>query len=344
MISLLLSALRAISKTVLSRSSLVAENLALRQQLAVLNRRAPRPRLRARDRDRVFWVLLRRLWSGWSEALVLVQLSTVIGWHRQGFRLYWTWKSRGRRPGRRGVGAEVRGLIKEMAAANPIWGALRIHGELLKLGIEVSQRTVGRLMPRERKPPSQTWRAFLENQVQDLASMDFFVVPTATFRVLYVLIILRHEKRRIVHVNVTEHPSAEWTAQQVVNAFPWDEAPRFLMRHRDSIYSSAFSKRVRGLGLEEVKSAPRSPWQNPYAERVIGTIRRELTDHVIVLGERHLLHLLKEYIGYYHEARCHLSLDKDSPLGREVQGVERGDVVAFPQVGGLHHRYERRAA
>jgi len=231
-----------------------------------------------------------------------------------------------------------------MAKANPTWGTPRIHGELLMLGVDISERTVGRWMPKKRKPPSQTWRTFLENHVKDIASMDFFVVPTATFRVLYVLVILRNDRRRIVHVNVTGHPTAEWTAQQVVEAFPWDEAPRFLMRDRDGIYGAVFSSRVKGLEIEEVKSAPRSPWQNAYVERVIGSIRRELTDRVIVLGGKHLLRLMHDYVDYYNESRTHLSLGKDSPSGREVQGPELGEVVAFPQVGGLHHRYERRAA
>ena len=342
MLSLLLAAVRALLAAAISRSSLVAENVALRQQLAVLRRGAPRPRLRRRDR--AFWVIVRRLWPGWRGSLVLVRPETVIRWHRRGFRLFWTWKSRRGRRGRPGTAAGVRALISQMAGANPLWGAPRIHGELLKLGIEISESTVGRSMPKQRKPPSQTWRTFLDNHVADLASMDFLVVPTATFSLLYVLVILRHERRSIVHVNVTEHPTAEWTAQQVVEAFPWDEAPRFLMRDRDGIYGPVFSKRVRGLGIEEVKSAPRSPWQNPFVERVIGTLRRELIDHVIVFGERHLLRLLKEYVAYYGTSRTHLSLEKDAPSGREVQGPERGDVVVFPRVGGLHHRYERRAA
>jgi len=194
--------------------------------------------------------------------------------------------------------ADVRALIKEMAEANTGWGAPRIHGELLKLGFDVCQRTVGRLMPRRRKPPSQTWRTFLDNHVKDIASMDFFVVPTVTFQLLYVLVVLRHDRRRIVHVNVTRHPTAEWTAQQVVEAFPWDEAPRFLMRDRDGIYGAAFTRRVAGLGIEEVKSAPRSPWQNPFVERVIGSLRRELINHVVVLDERHLKRLMNEYLDY----------------------------------------------
>jgi transposase InsO family protein len=274
----------------------------------------------------------------------VVQPATVIRWHREGFRLYWRWRSRASRCGRPRTDAEIRNLIREMARANPLCGAPRLHGELLKLGLDVSQRTVSRVIGRQRKPPSQAWRAFLDNHLKELASLDFFVVPTASFRVLYVLVVLRHDRRRIAHVNVTSKPTAEWTAQQVVEAFPWDEAPRFLMRDRDAIFGDAFRRRVRGLRIEEVISAPRSPWQNPLAERVIGTLRRELTDHVIGLDERHLLRMLREYVAYYHASRTHLSLAKDAPLGREVQGPWLGNVVAIPQVGGLHHRYERRAA
>ena len=289
-------------------------------------------------------MLLRQLRSCWQDALILVQPATVIRWHREGFRLYWRWKSRTSAWGRHRIDAEIRDLIREMAQVNPLWGAPRLHGELLKLGIDVSQRTVSRLMDRQRRPPSQTWRTFLDNHVKELAALDFFVVPTASFRLLHVLVVLRHDRRRIAHVNVTAIPTAEWTAQQVVEAFPWDEAPRFLMRDRDSIHGAAFRRRVKGLGITEVLSAPRSPWQNPFAERVIGTLRRELTNHVIVLDERHLLRLLKEYVEHYNSTRTHLSLEKDTPLGREVQGPELGAVVAIPQVGGLHHRYERRAA
>lgn len=342
MLELVLLALRTVWAALRRRGAVVAENLALRHQLGVLRRSAKRPQLRRFDR--ALWVMLRRLWRGWSEAVILVRPETVIGWHRQGFRLFWRWKSRRGRPGRPGTNAEVRALIKQMAEANSTWGAPRIHGELLKLGIEISQSTVGRLMPKHRKPPSQTWRTFLDNHVKDIASMDFFVVPTVTFRVLYVFVVLAHDRRRILQFNVTEHPTAEWTAQQVVEAFPWDTAPRYVVRDRDGIYGDAFSERVEGLGIEQVLSAPRSPWQNPYAERVIGSIRRELLDHVIVLNERHLLRLMKSYTDYYHESRTHLSLAKDAPNVRPVQPPAMGEVVELPQVGGLHHRYERRAA
>jgi transposase InsO family protein len=230
-----------------------------------------------------------------------------------------------------------------MALANPLWGAPRIHGELLKLGLDVSQRTVARLMPRRPKPPSQTWRTFLQNHLADLVSVDFFVVPTATFRVLYVFVVLLPHRRQVVHFNVTDSPTAAWTAQQIVETFPDESAPRYLLRDRDSIYGGEFQRRVKGMRIAEVLTAPRSPWQNPFAERVIGTIRRELLDHVIVLNEGHLRRRLRSYLRYYHCSRTHLALDKDAPEPRAVEPPQHGRVVALPQVGGLHHRYVRRA-
>jgi putative transposase len=219
-----------------------------------------------------------------------------------------------------------------------------VHGELLKLGINISERTVSRWMPRRRKPPSQAWRAFLDNHVGELVSIDFFTVPTATFRVLFVLIVLAHDRRRIVHFNVTEHPTADWTAQQIVEAFCEGESPRFLIRDRDGVYGLAFRERVKALGIEEVVIAPRSPWQSPYVERVIGSLRRECFDHVIVLGEKHLRRIMRRYLSYYHGVRTHLALEKDAPEPRTVQTPEKGTVIEISEVGGLHHRYERRAA
>jgi transposase InsO family protein len=342
MLTLLTALMSTVLSTLRSRRDLALENLALRQQLAVLSKARPRPRLTTGAR--LFWVWLSRTWHDWASALVIVTPETVIRWHRKGFKLFWTWRSRRRRPGRPTIDPEIRSLILRMAEANPTWGAPRVHGELLKLGIEVSQRTVGRLMPRQSKPPSQTWRAFLDNHVKDLVSIDFFTVPTATFRVLFVLLVLAHDRRRVVHFNVTEHPYAEWTALQLVQAFPWDTAPRYMIRDRDSIFGARFRGRVAQLGIEEVLTAPRSPWQNPYVERLIGSIRTECLDQVIVLGEVHLRRILRSYVEYYHRSRTHLSLAKDAPEPREAQPPELGEVIALPQVGGLHHRYERRAA
>ena len=231
-----------------------------------------------------------------------------------------------------------------MAHANPLWEAPRIHGELLKLGIEISQGTVAKYIPRSRRSPSPTWRTFLENHVTDLVSIDFFTVPTASFRVLFAFVILAHDRRRVLHLNVTANPSALWAAQQLREAFPWNSAPWFLLRDRDGIYGDAFVRTIEAMGIEQVRISPRSPWQNPYVERLIGSVRRECLDHVIVLNERHLSRILKEYFAYYHASRTHLSLVKDAPDPRGIEQPSMGAVVAISQVGGLHHRYTRRAA
>ena len=215
---------------------------------------------------------------------------------------------------------------------------------MLKLGFDISEATVSRYMPRRTKPPSQTWRSFLRNHIQDLVSIDLFVVPTATFRILYVFLVLAHDRRRVVHFNVTDAPCAQWTGQQLVKAFPYDSAPKYLIRDRDKIDGAAFVRRVRAMGIEQVLTAPQSPWQNPYCERVIGTLRRECLDHVIVLGEQHLRRILRRYLAYVHSSRTHLALDKDAPELRKRESPDGGKVAALPMVGGLHHRYTRRAA
>jgi len=323
------------------KADLVAENLALRQQLNVLRRKVGRPRLR--KADRIFWLCLARSWDRWRESLLVVKPATVIRWHRQGFKYYWVWKSR-HKGGRPAVAPEVRDLIRRMSRANPLWGAPRIHGELLKLGIDLAQTTVAKYMARHPKPPSPSWRAFLDNHFRDLVSIDFFTVPTVTFRILFVFLVLSHDRRRIVHFNVTEHPSADWTGRQLIEAFPWNTVPRYLIRDRDGIYGHDFTRRVNAIGIKPVLIAPRSPWQNPYVERVIGSIRRECLDHVMVSNESHLRRILRSYLRYYHASRTHLSLSKDAPEPREVQPPELGRVVEFPEVGGLHHRYVRQAA
>jgi len=323
-----------------SHQALAIENLALRQQLAILKHRHPRPRLT--DADRLFWVVLSKIWSEWRGSLHIVQAGTVVRWHQRGFRYYWRWRSR--RNGRPRIDPEIRDLIRRMCRANPLWGAPRIHGELQKLGIEVSEATVSKYMIKRRGPPSQTWRTFLENHGKEIIALDFFTVPTATFRILFVLIILSHNRRRILHFNVTEHPTAEWTARQLLEACGSDEAPRYLLRDRDAIYGEAFGRQAAALGIKEVTTAPRSPWQNPYAERVIGSIRRECLDHIIILGERHLKRILTSYVDYYHSARTHLSLEKDAPDGRVVHTIEKGRVIELKRVGGLHHLYARMAA
>jgi len=284
------------------------------------------------------------LWSGWQNALTFVQPRTVMAWQQKRFREHWRRLSQGRKPGRPPVAKEVRELIRRMSRVNPTWGSPRIVGELRMLGIEVAKSTVEKYRAQPRKPPSPTWQTFLKNHVQDLVSLDFFVVPTVACRVLFVLVILAHHRRRVVHFNVTEHPTAAWTAQQVIDAFPWDEAPRYLLRDRNRIYSASFPQRVRTMGIEAVVIAPRSPWQNPYVERLIGSIRRECLDHVIVLHERHLRRLLTGYFDYYHQWRTHRALDMDCPLQRPVQLPEVGLIREVPEVGGLHHHYERQAA
>ena len=323
------------------RADLVAENLALRQQLIVLHRKTRRPRLKTKDR--IFWLWLARSWDGWRESLIVVKPATVVRWHRQGFKYYWAWKSR-HKGGRPAVPREARDLIRKMSRANPLWGAPRIHGELLKLGIDLSQTTVAKYMIRHPKPPSPGWRTFLDNHLKDLVSIDFFTVPTVTFRILFVFLVLSHDRRRVLHFNVTEHPSADWTGRQLVEAFPWNTVSRYLIRDRDGIYGQDFTRRVNALGIKQVLIAPRSPWQNPYVERVIGSIRRECLDHVVVFNEKHLRRVLRSYLRYYHASRTHLALGKDSPDSRSVEPPSRGKVVAFPEVGGLHHRYTRQAA
>jgi transposase InsO family protein len=231
-----------------------------------------------------------------------------------------------------------------MHRANPTWGAPRIHGELLKLGFSLAQSTVSKYLPRRRKPPSQGWRTFLRNHLRETVAIDFALVPTVTFRLLFVFVVLSLERRRVLHIGVTAHPTAQWTAQQMVEAFPWETTARYVIRDRDRIYGADFQRRVKALGLHEVPTAPRSPWQNCYAERFIGSLRRECLDHVIVLNERQLSRILSAYARYYNRTRTHLALQKDAPERRAVHDQDLGEVIAFPQVGGLHHRYERRAA
>ena len=322
------------------RTVIAAENLALRQQLGVLQRSVKRPRLRRRDR--ILWVWLSRLWSDWRSSLVIVKPETVIRWHREGFRLYWHQKSRSK-PGRPKVAAEIRQLIRRMAQENPTWGVPRIQSELALLGYEIAESTVAKYVKRCSKPPSQTWRTFLKNHVGDIAAIDFFVVPNVRFQLLYCFIVLRHAQRRIAHFNVTPYPTARWTAQQVVQAFPFDEAPRFLIRDRDGIYGVDFRERIKHMGVEQVIIAYRSPWQNPFVERLIGSIRRECLDHVIVFSEAHLRRILTSYFAYYHESRTHLSLNRNAPVPRRVERKSEGRVIAIPQLGGLHHRYMRAA-
>jgi transposase InsO family protein len=324
-----------------SRATLHLEILALRHQLAVANR-SRRPRVRFTTVDRVLWSWLSQRWHGWTAALHIVQPATVLAWHRRGFRLFWTWKSRCR-TGRPGVPSDVRALIREMSMMNPLWGAPRIHGELQKLGISVSQSTVAKYMCRQRRPPSQSWRTFLTNHASQIMAADLFVVPTVTFRLLFVLVILAHDRRRIVHLAVTDHPTAVWTAQQFRNSFLENDSPRYLLHDRDSVFADVATTITR-MNTQAVRTAPRSPWQNAYVERVIGSIRRECLDHVIVMNAAGLHRVLRVYIAYYMRSRTHLALGKDTPEPRPVTPPSTGRIVAIPEVGGLHHRYDRIAA
>jgi putative transposase len=340
MISVLVSLFLSLRGCLRSHAALQLEVLALRHQLQVLNRSRPR-RLRLVTADRLLWAWLSRSWTAWRTALVIVKPDTVIAWHRQGFRLFWTWKSR-RRVGRPAVATDVRALIRTMSQSNPLWGAPRIHGELLKVGVVVSQAAVAKYMVRRGGPPSQTWRTFLANHLEQIAAADFFVVPTATCRMLFVLVILAHERRRIVHVAVTAHPTAAWTAQQLREAFPWDDVPHYLLHDPDTAFD-AWATTATAMGIHELVTAVRSPWQNAYAERLIGSIRRECLDQIII-NERGLRRVLHAYVEYYLQSRTHLSLEKDAPVSRRVASRDDGDIVEIPHLGGLHHRYDRRAA
>jgi len=319
------------------RVSLQAEILVLRHQLNVLRRKSPKRSIFSKF-DRLIFAGLYGLAPNVLSALAIVKPETVIGWHRAGFRLYWLSESRSP-GGRPKLSADIRKLIRDISLANPLWGAPRIHGELLKLGIDVGQTTVAKYMARNRRPPSQGWKTFLRNHADGIASIDLFVVPTISFRLLYGLLILKHGRREILRLSATAHPSAEWISQQLTEAYGWEEGPGYLVRDRDSAYGEVFTRRVRAMGIRDRPTAPRSPWQNGYCERLIGSIRGECLDHMVVFGERHLRHLLNSYQRYYNEVRTHLSLQKDAPISRAVQSA--GRVIPVPLLGGLHHQYVR---
>ena len=325
-----------------SQLSVRIENVALRHQLSIYRRTVRRPIIR--PEDRILWSLLSRCWAKWRDVLLFVHPETVIAWQRKRFRDHWARLSRAGKPGRPQISAEIRKLIRTISSANLLWGMPRIVGELGKLGINLAKSTVDKYRVRSRKAPSPSWKAFLKNHVNDLVSIDFLIVPTIRFKLLYVLIVLAHSRRKVLHFNVTENPTALWTAQQIVEAFPWDSAPTYLLRDRDAIYGGAFQKRIHAMGIEPILTAPRSPWQNPFVERLIGTLRRDCLDHVIALNARHLRRVVAGYLDYYHDWRTHLSLSMDAPNPRIVHPPERGRVVAFPELGGLHHHYERLAA
>src|SRR6516165_3706474 len=333
---LFLSIFRFVRLLLSGHQAIAVENAALRIQLAAFQRKRKRPLLTTWDR--VFWIGLRSLWCDWRQPLLYVEADTVMRWQRERFRRFWARlsKPQRRRRGRPRTAVEIRRLIAQMVAANPLWRAPRVHGELKMLGIALSERTVSRLLRTLRRPANQTWRTFLHNHVGHMVSTDFFTVPTITINVLFVFIVLEHDRRKLLHFNVTEHPTGAWTAQQIVEAFADREAARYLIRDRDSRYSAEVRLRIQSLGIEEILTAPQSPWQNPYAERLIGSIRRECLNHYIILNARHLKRTLSSYFRYYHESRTHLSLNKQCPFPREVLKV--GKIIAIPQLGGLHHR------
>ena len=320
-----------------TRAQLEAEIILLRHQVNVLRRRLP-PKPKLTVADRFLFVWLYRLFPSVLAAITIVQPETIIRWHRTSFRLYWRWKSLSR-GGRPRVPMEIQRLIREMSLANRLWGAPRIHGELLKLGIEVAQSTVAKYMARRGRGPSQTWKTFLRNHTAGIAATDFLIVPTIGFRLLFVLVIRRHQRRRLISLSVTANPTAEWIARQITDGFPWNEAPDYLIRHRDAAYGHAVTRRLAAMGIRNHPTAPRSPWQNGHAERLIGSIRRECLDHIVVFGDAYLRRILADYAGYYNELRTHLSLDKDSPTHRPIQRF--GQLATRPILGGLHHHYGR---
>jgi transposase InsO family protein len=320
-----------------SKRQLEAENAALRHQVMVL-RRQVRGRIHLTNLDRLFLVQLYRWCPSILRALVIIEPETIVRWHRAGFRCYWRWKSR-LRGGRPQISAELRALIRRMSIANPLWGAPRIHGELLKLGFEVAQSSVAKYMVKRHGLPSQGWCTFLRNHAPDIAAMDLFVVPTLSFDLLYALVIVRLGRRDLVWINATANPTAEWIARQITEAFPWNEAPRYLIRDQDGIYGVAVRRRLAAMGIRDRPIARGSPWQNGFAERLIGSIRRECLDHIIVVDEAHLRRILQIYAGYYNEIRTHRSLDKDAPVSRSVQRT--GSIISHAILGSLHHHYVR---
>ncbi len=307
----------------------------------MLQRGGKRPRLT--KQDRALWVVISQSWSGWRRSLLIVQPETVIRWHRTGYRLYLRWKRQRRRYGRPRLTLEERELIRRIARENPLWGAPHVHGELLKLGVEMSQATVAKYM-KHRRPPSQGWKTFLVNHAREIAAVDFFEVPTVAMRSLYEFLVLAHDRRKVLGFEVTDTPTGEWAAEQVIAALDFDGAPTFVLRDGDHKYGDVFGERIGLARLEEIISVRYSPWQNGYAERVIGSIRRECLDHVIIFGTDHLRRVLAEYLAYYHLSRTHLGLDEDCPESREVEPPEAGEILSLPVLRGLRHRYWRRAA
>jgi transposase InsO family protein len=342
MVRLVCFLLALLGTTFRTRRSLQIEVAALRHQLLLYQASGKRPHITSADR--LLWSIVARAWNEWRNALLFVQPRTVVRWQQRRFRDYWRRLSDSSRIGRPPISPELRALITQMWTANPTWGLSRIVGELRKLGIDVAKSTVEKYRPRTTGSHSPTWRTFLDSHLKDLVSVDFFIVPTVSFKVLFVFLVLSHDRRRVVHFNVTQHPTAQWSAQQLNEAFPFDTAPRYLLRDRGGIYGEVFRRRAKSLDIDEILTAPRSPWQIPYVERLIGSIRRECLDHVVILNERHLKRLLSDYFDYYHRWRTHRSLDMDAPARRRVHSAQPAQVIEFPAVDGLHHYYLPKAA
>ena len=338
MIAIGLLLLRMLCDYFKPRPRLEAEILMLRHQLNVLQQRTPRRRLHLRWVDRALFIWLYRRYPSILDAMRIVRPETVVRWHHKGLASYWRWKSRSP-GGRPRIAREVRELIRRMSFENSLWGATKIHGELLKLGIKVAQSTVSIYMVPRRDRPLQTWKTFLRNHMEGIASIDLFVVPTITFQQLFAFLVLDHERRRLLWFAVTRNPTAEWLARQITEAFPWDSVPKYLIRDNDRAFGVAFQARVRAMGIRDRPTSFRSPWQNGYVERLIGSIRRECTDHLIVLNAQHLRRILAKYATYYNDVRTHVSLGKDAPCRRPIERF--GNIVAYPILGGLHHQYAR---
>src|SRR5712672_2482811 len=337
MVALICFVLAVLASPFKSKSRLEAENAVLRHQLIVLQRKV-RGRAHLTNNDRWFFVQMYRWFPSIMKVVTIIEPETLVRWHRADFRRYWRWKSRSR-GGRPQIDLELRMLIRQMSMENLLWGAPRIHGELLKLGFSVTQSTVATYMVKRRGPPCQGWRTFLRNHAPAIAAMDFFVVPTIGFKLLYAFMIVRLDRRDLVWINITTNPTAEWVAQQITEAFPWDGAPRYMIRDRDRIYGTVVTRRLRAMGIRDKPIAPASPWQNGFAERIIGSIRRERLDHVIVSSEANLRRILKSYADYYNSVRTHRSLHKDAPISRSTH--QAGMIRSHPVLGGLHHHYVR---
>ena len=340
MVQFFMAVLEALRVFFRARGDTALEVLALRHQVAVLKRQRPRPPLNSSDR--FFWTTLRRFWSRWTEVLLIVQPETVVGWHRAGFRLYWRWRSRPR-GGRPRITQELRDLIQRLARENAAWGAPKIHAELQKLGFTLAERTVARYLRRiiRRGDPCRKWLAFLENHREGIAAFDFFTVPTVTFRVLYCFFVIEHQRRKILHCNVTPHPTAEWIIQQLREAFPESGRYRYVLFDRDRKFNAEVISFLKAAGLEPKRTSVQAPWQNGLAERWIGSCRREILDQIIALNEQHLRRVLQDYVNYYEQDRLHDSLHKDAPNRRAVQQRPgpHATVISLPRLGGLHHRY-----